>query len=500
MLRSLEGSYAGIPQDSRLLYAALAGSPDIALTALLYRINRRPIGFGPHGSTPDMATQSSLLIQVLDDPPPDNVLERRIQRVKKVIEPFMPFAAKLNYIDPRAFAESLWDLSLSKSLTLEQRALTTQAKWALANFTDWDQVERTQRGGRPVTFDGSNFDFIVMQDVRYLHVTGGAQKLVRFHDAIPALYPQFVTAHHHRWFIDSFLASCSDSFFVCNSENTRREGELLFPGFAERSCVIPCAITEPPALDAAEQTDDLWNIIRRRSVVHDGEAPSGKPAPAVAAKPGAPERPAPLDYVLSVSTIETRKNYSTTVRAFEMLLREQPKAKLIVVGKTGGMTGDIMPAFKAHARRGNLIHLQNVSEAELRSLYRNARVLVFASLAEGFGLTPGEALTNGCPAIVSDIPTHREVYEDAAIYFDPRDPRALAAALKPFFAATVATREKQRAELLARGKRVLHRYRPAQLQAQWHALFERLRVERPMDRLSIGKPGVSPLKHARLGR
>lgn len=69
---------------------------------------------------------------------------------------------------------------------------------------------------------------------------------------------------------------------------------------------------------------------------------------------------------------------------------------------------------------------RTVTDTELSQLYKGAQALVFPSLMEGFGLPAIEALREGCPVIVSDIPVFHEILGDSAIYFDPHDAGALA--------------------------------------------------------------------------
>lgn len=66
----------------------------------------------------------------------------------------------------------------------------------------------------------------------------------------------------------------------------------------------------------------------------------------------------------------------------------------------------------------NLIHVGQVNDAELKSLYSNAKLFLMPSFYEGFGIPILEAMENNCPVVVSDIPVFREICGDAAIYID----------------------------------------------------------------------------------
>jgi glycosyltransferase involved in cell wall biosynthesis len=71
-----------------------------------------------------------------------------------------------------------------------------------------------------------------------------------------------------------------------------------------------------------------------------------------------------------------------------------------------------------------------VSDSQLAALYRRAEAFVHVSLYEGFGLPVLEAMASGCPVIASDIPQHREVAADAALFVDPTEVEAIAGALE----------------------------------------------------------------------
>ncbi len=104
------------------------------------------------------------------------------------------------------------------------------------------------------------------------------------------------------------------------------------------------------------------------------------------------------------------------------------------VGLTLFVVGSALADFEvrlieALGIKSRIRDLGRVSDADLRRLYATARCFVFPSFLEGFGLPVVEAQTNGCPAVLSDIPVFREVAGQAAVFFDPRIGERLAAAV-----------------------------------------------------------------------
>jgi len=118
-------------------------------------------------------------------------------------------------------------------------------------------------------------------------------------------------------------------------------------------------------------------------------------------------------YILTVSSLEPRKNLNNLIRAFN---RIGDKTKLVIVGLQN-----------SNFRRGLDLGLlgENIevkgyqTDKELAELMYGAEAFVSVSLYEGFGLPAIEAMGFGCPVIVSDIAAHREICADAAVYADP---------------------------------------------------------------------------------
>jgi glycosyltransferase involved in cell wall biosynthesis len=128
-----------------------------------------------------------------------------------------------------------------------------------------------------------------------------------------------------------------------------------------------------------------------------------------------------------VGTIEPRKNHTLVLDAFERAWSCGGQSPLIVLGKRGWQCETVLSRFASLARSGRPVtHIGDATDADLQYAYRNARCLIFPSIAEGFGLPIVEALAQGLPVIASDIPVHREVGGDRVRYIPLGDPEHLA--------------------------------------------------------------------------
>ena len=133
------------------------------------------------------------------------------------------------------------------------------------------------------------------------------------------------------------------------------------------------------------------------------------------------------DFILSVGTIEPRKNLLTLVRAFAELLRNtEHRPQLIIAGPKGWLTAEFDRAI-AEADFGDRLRLIGyVGDDDLRSLYSSCKAFVYPSLYEGFGLPPLEAMACGAPVIASRIAAHVETFGAHAHLVEPTDEGALA--------------------------------------------------------------------------
>jgi glycosyltransferase involved in cell wall biosynthesis len=97
----------------------------------------------------------------------------------------------------------------------------------------------------------------------------------------------------------------------------------------------------------------------------------------------------------------------------------------VIAGNKGNAYEDVKSAVHDCKLAEKVFFLGYVQDCDLKYLYKKAKVFVFPSLIEGFGLPVLEAMGHGIPVIASDIPVISEVAGDAAILVDPHDIVAL---------------------------------------------------------------------------
>lgn len=187
---------------------------------------------------------------------------------------------------------------------------------------------------------------------------------------------------------------------------------------------------------------DLMKTLRvpeaRVRVIHHGVAEAFR----------APAGPPPADlrrpYVLSVGTIQARKNLDVLVRAVARVRARGLDANLAIAGRRGWRT----EAFDEACRTTPVQMLGVVDDARLPALYAHAAAFAQPSSYEGFGLTVAEAMAAGAPVVAADAGSLPEIVGEAGLLVPPRDEEALAKAIEQLLRSDAL-----RAELAAAGRR-----------------------------------------------
>jgi glycosyltransferase involved in cell wall biosynthesis len=162
-------------------------------------------------------------------------------------------------------------------------------------------------------------------------------------------------------------------------------------------------------------------------------------------------------YVLTVSTLEARKNVETLVAAMRIVRGRIPDVRLAVAGAEGWQAPILDEDW--------IDALGFVDAEELRRLYRGASVFAYPSRFEGFGMPVVEAMASGAPVVASAHPSLDDASGDAALRADPSSPEEFAAAIEQSYgdAALVwrGLEHASRFSLRAMGEAVLEAYEAA---------------------------------------
>ena len=174
------------------------------------------------------------------------------------------------------------------------------------------------------------------------------------------------------------------------------------------------------------------------TVIHSGVEPRFRPIVDRAALGPVRQRyDLPERFIISVGTLQPRKNFATLVEAFARLKSEtgnwKPGArslKLVIAGGRGWLYEEIFARVEALGLQGDVLFPGFVADEDLPALYNLAEAFVLPSLYEGFGLPPLEAMACGTPVVTSNVSSLPEVVGDAGLMVEPADVESLAVAIE----------------------------------------------------------------------
>ncbi len=243
------------------------------------------------------------------------------------------------------------------------------------------------------------------------------------YDMIPILHPNWFTSGEQT--VKQVLATLPPDAWVTTVSQATKDDFCEHTGF-DTNRVVPILLAASPTLFYPVVDQDQKQAIKTKLGIGD--------------KP----------YLLSLATLEPRKNIAHLIRAFGQLVSSREIAsdvQLVLVGAKGWKFDEIMAeANKSSALTSRLIFTGFVPDEELAPLYSGALAFIYPSLYEGFGLPPLEAMQCGLPVIASTIAAITEVVGKAAIQVSPTDADELCQAI-----LTLVKSPSARAELSEKG-------------------------------------------------
>lgn len=500
---ALEG-FAGIPQETRLLFRGLRMIDDLHVEGMLQTF-RQPLargthdGKGPFGRNATASTRinrySRVIVSTAEKPYRtflDRVVTYATQKYESAELTTMTLLGvkkiKLTNFETQHFGDFVWRTLFAKTLPASDYPLVTAANLKICS-SPWNTMHRAGLNSLNFTdvpryprLDTRGIDIYIAQTPYPARVDPRTTLVVRYHDALPVLMPHTIpdkSIHQASHFYAAMENVRAGGWFACISESTRRDLLKMFPQAEPRTVTIHNMVSHHYYLEDSPRAH-IPGIIRSR--LYEGVDVLPKFF-TVREKENFYQRALgdpKLRYLLVVSTIEPRKNHARLLAAWEVLKAEiDPDLRLVVVGTLGWDNAQLVAAFKTWIDRGQLFMLNAVPAPDLRQLYRHAGATVCPSLGEGFDYSGVEAMASGGVTISSDIPVHREIYEDASEYFDPYSTASLVNSLKKvlYSGDSVAVQGRMR----ERGAQIAARYTPAKILPRWQEFLGRLTKKRAMD-------------------
>jgi glycosyltransferase involved in cell wall biosynthesis len=207
---------------------------------------------------------------------------------------------------------------------------------------------------------------------------------------------------------------------------------VRFPQFAERknerylSTRIRDTVERADAVitDSHFTADELQSLLKvsrdRIFPVHLGIGNHFKPASPETVTAALAELRIRQPYIITVGTVEPRKNLTFLFEVFEKLAEFD--GCLVVAGMAGWKYEPILERMKTSPKAEKIRYIEYVDESLLPALYTGAELFACTSLYEGFGLPPLEAMACGTPVVSSPSGSLKEVLGNAAIMPEEHDP------------------------------------------------------------------------------
>ncbi len=292
-------------------------------------------------------------------------------------------------------------------------------------------------GNSAISFNLNSVDvyhspFLSLPDQRRLPTS--IPRIITIYDLIPVVFPYLFTQSQ----LDTFRRSLHSinvdrDWIICISESTKRDLLGFFGGKLNPSKVLVTPLAASKAFFPVKDKDLI-----RDTLGSYGIPPNNR-------------------YILTLCTLEPRKNLTAVIRAFSRLTKQHLDLdlNLVLVGIQGWRNKSILEEVNKEPKlRSRIFFTGFVPDKDLSAIYSGATCFVYPSLYEGFGLPPLEAMQCGVPVITSNVSSLPEVVGDAGITVNPQDEDGLCQAIYRVVSdrtlgANLAAKSLERAQLFS---------------------------------------------------
>jgi len=373
---------SGIPRDTKALAKILLNSDGLQSDLIL-----NPRSYTRRKNKEGLSWVPTKLGDALRDEPGTTVLPSLVSSALTVLQSFSPRRSVQILKLSRLYSSSVFNfLHLEPSLKqkYESQVLLMMLTYA----------SRFIRPGylKPFRIKTSGYDIFIQQQVDPISISKKTTHIVRLHDILPISHPEYFTQRAVQIFSKSLnlMLKRSKKIWVMDTQHSANEFKNYF-GDKLDVRVVPCVV----------QAKKLQAEIQIKK----------------------------LNQICIVNTIEPRKRTKIAIDGFREAKRKAllPQDwQLVIVGKEGWQEKLLTKNLRGQVFGPDIIFKENCSDFDLEIVYSESKIVLSATAAEGFGLTPLEGMAYGCLPVVSDIPQHHETIQDLGLYFEGGSPQRVA--------------------------------------------------------------------------
>lgn len=296
----------------------------------------------------------------------------------------------------KGYANAAGKIGLPQEISHIMQVVRRRWPNRLNNLLSWFKLGPTLQ--QHLTEQGDTPDLVWLPNPLFAKLNRAAAVVLTVHDLSFLHYPQFFPRRGRLWYFPMVRRLLqrdlpSQARLVAVSEHTADDLIEQFPRFKGRVNVaypgVDPVYFERPSFEAVAQVRQSYQL--------------------------------PEQYLLSVGTVEPRKNYELLLRVYDELVRREPNFQhdLVIAGAWGWRFEGLKALYRQLPSRSRIHFLGYVREEDKPALYAEASLFLYPSFYEGFGMPPLEAMAAGVPVLASHSSSLPEVVGESGLLLSP---------------------------------------------------------------------------------